>query len=764
MKKPKISTIELVFVLIAASTLFMITVHQMSTSGVLPGNDPSVHLAKAKKIIIDEKLSYSEISWYPPFFHTIVAIIQIFAGTTDAMAAAFILKMLIATVNVLLMLSTYLLARKFFGTGTAVASSVFTIMSVPLFEMIFWGGYANFMGLAYIAFIFYIMNKDLGIKVKTFLLFSGTFTLILIHQLTAFVFVLMFVPVFLISSIGSKRKFITFLAVIVGGGLGLLAWYARIIIDYMDIIVEYIFYTVGENYYIISAVTFEALNKNLGITLFITAAGIPLIFIAKKKQTAIRDVVLIIFWLAVPFLLAESYLFGVNLPYDRFVYFFATPITILCGVATYFGISTIPAFIQSKLVPRVTKNLKKINALKIIVIAIICALFAIQASTFLQRIETYPQFYERAPISSYNSGLWVNQHSGTDGTVITPRSPGSWFYIFSDIRTIQETDPLSSRSVVAESVLYSFYEIQKGQTITREFDSVSPSAGQEIHVLRFNLWTKVVSIPNEEVNFIYVDPLGEWIKIPLSESVETIYWTQNSTDKAQVITEYAHKLFTITKTVTVSNSSNLIDINWHVQTHQDLESVKLVVANYLNPALDFKEALIPRVLEWQNPWDNATNINTQEGWAVVEGSDILHENVTAALDAQNGVIAAFEFNETPDWTILGALEDWSIDALRVRYELGYLNEWNSGEASYSVFVHSFDTKEAERWTISELEQQLDTKTKVTPYGRDFLTYIEKYNIKFVAIDTQQVVSNIKATPALDKIYDNGRATVYTTKK
>ena len=135
MKKLKLSTIELVFVLIAACTLFIITFYQLSTSGFLPGNDPSVHLLRSRQIIFDQKISYSEIAWYPPFFQTIVAMIQIFAGTLDPMAAAFILKILIASFNILLMLSTYLLARKFFGIETAVFSTVFTIISVPLFEM-----------------------------------------------------------------------------------------------------------------------------------------------------------------------------------------------------------------------------------------------------------------------------------------------------------------------------------------------------------------------------------------------------------------------------------------------------------------------------------------------------------------------------------------------------------------------------------------------------------------------------------------------------
>jgi len=106
LQKAKLSTIELFFVLIAVSTLFVVTVHQLSTAGVLPGNDPAVHLGKAKRIVMDEMVSYSEVAWYPPLFHTIVAMLQIFAGTLDVMASAFILKMLIATFNVLILLST----------------------------------------------------------------------------------------------------------------------------------------------------------------------------------------------------------------------------------------------------------------------------------------------------------------------------------------------------------------------------------------------------------------------------------------------------------------------------------------------------------------------------------------------------------------------------------------------------------------------------------------------------------------------------------
>jgi len=764
-QKLRLPTIELVFVLIAISTLFVVTVHQMSTDGVLPGNDPAVHLGKAKTIVVNKRVSYSEVAWYPPLFHTILAMLQIFAGTLDVMVAAFILKMLIATLNVLILLSMYLLSRKLFGTGVAVASAVFTILSVPLFEMIFWGGYANFLGLAYIAFIFYILNKDFGVSVKTFLLFLGTFTIVLSHQLATFVFVLMFVPAFLVSTIGSKRKFIVFLAVIVGGGLALLAWYARMLIEYADIVIEHIFFAMEENVYHIPAVSLDALIKNFGASLFLALAGIPLTFILVKKKKALKSSILIIFWVAVPFLLSQSFLFGLYLPYHRFIYFFAMPITILAGVTVY-SIAKLLAYIESKLIPKITKKPKILNTAKIFTMALlIFSLFFIQAFVFLQRIESYPQYYERASIASYNSGIWVKQHSVPDGTVIVPRSPGSWFYIFSDHYTMEETDPLYSRNAVAEAVLYSFYEMENSRTLTREYDLESSSSGQSIYVSVYNIWTKALSIPNNHVKVIYVNSLGGWVTVSLSETVENIYWMQNSTDEAQLVSEYIHEVFTVEKVVTFSSNSSVINVEWKIEAHQNLASAKLAVSNYMEPSLDYKEALVPGVLEWQNPWDNASYVNAFGDWAVVEGSsDILDKNLVAILDAQNGVLAAFEFDDLPDWFTLGALDNRFIDALRLRYELGDLAEGENREISFSILVYAFEFDEIERWTESALKQQFNSKTNLPVQERDFRAYIEEYNIKFVVVDTQQVLSNNKASPALDRVYDNGRSIVYTTKR
>ncbi len=758
-------TLEQVFILFAVFTIFVVTVHQMSTDGVLPGNDPAVHLGKAKTIVMDEQVTYSEVAWYPPLFHAILAMLQIFAGTLDVMVAAFILKLIIATLNVLILLSTYLLCRKFFGKGVAVASVVFTILSVPLFEMIFWGGYANFLGLAYIAFIFYIMNREFAVSVKTFLLFLGTFTLVMGHQLSTFVFVLMFFPAFLVSTIGSRRKFIIFFAVVVGGGLALLAWYARIFIEYANIVIEHIFFMMEENVYHIPAVGYNALLKNLGPSLFLALAGIPLTFILLKKKKALKSSILIIFWVAVPFLLAQSHIFGLYLPFHRFIYFFATPIAILSGMVVYYSLATVHNFIESKLIPEITKKRSWLNSAKIFALAIGFTLIFTQAFIFIQRVESYPQFYERASIPSYKSGIWVKQHSVPDGTVVVPRSPGSWFYIFSDHYTMEETDPVYSRNAVAEAVLYSFYEMENTRSLTREYALESSTSGQEIFVSRYNIWTRALKIPNNYVSVIYAEPFSGDLVVPLSETTQRLYWTKKTADESQMIAEYIHELFTVRKVVTFSSQSSVIRMDWKIEAHEDLPIAKLSIVNFMEPSLDYKEALVPGILEWQNPWDNPSFVNAYEDWAVVEGSsDALTEGIVAVLDTKNGILTALEFDNRPDWFVLGALDNLFVDALRLRFELGDLAEGDERQISFSILVHAFEFDDAEHWTVSELKQQFDLQENLPVYERDFQTYIKDYNIKLVVVDTQQVLSNDPVSPALDRIYDNGRSVVYTTKR
>ena len=143
---------------------------------------------------------------------------------------------------------------------------------------------------------------------------------------------------------------------------------------------------------------------------------------------------------------------------------------------------------------------------------------------------------------------------------------------------------------------------------------------------------------------------------------------------------------------------------------------------------------------------------------------MLNDTTVAIIDEKNGILAVIELKELPNWFIFGALNNRLIDALRLRYELGDLAEGEKTQVSFSVLSVAFEDETIEKGSAEDMKQLLNANMNLLIQVRDFNTYIEEYDIKFVAVDTQKVVSNIVATPALDRIYDNGRATIYTTKR
>ena len=127
-------------------------------------------------------------------------------------------------------------------------------------------------------------------------------------------------------------------------------------------------------------------------------------------------------------------------------------------------------------------------------------------------------------------------------------------------------------------------------------------------------------------------------------------------------------------------------------------------------------------------------------------------------------MTVFEFDDYPPTNFrLGALNNRVIDALRLHYEFGDLVEGEKVHISYSALTYAFESDDDnKRKTVEEVKELLKTENDFPIQTRDYLRYIEEDDIKFVAIDTQQVLSNIEATPALDKIYDNGRSIIYIT--
>ncbi len=778
MPKSRLLSAELVFIVVAASALFFFTVYQMSIDGIIPGNDPAVHLEVAKNIVTTKVVDYSEIFWYPPLFHTFLAALLLFTGTVDVVIASLILKFVVATISVLLFLATYVLCRRLLGTGIALASSLFAFLSVPLFKMTFWGGYPNYLSIAFIVLICYIINTNWASSIKTFLLFLISFSLVLTHQLSALVLFIAFVPAFFISTIISKRKFFAFFAILVGGALAVLAWYAEPILRNSSVFIYHVFFQAKENVLDISSVTFDSLVNNFGLTLILAVAGIPLTFILLKKRKALSVYPLLFLWLAIPFFLSQSFIFGLYLPYERFIYYLATPMAIFAG-ATVYGIIKLPTVIKSKLSSKTGKILKTLNIVKIITFVMLFGLFFSQSFLSLQNIQGFPQFYKTLGTASYDACKWFGQYSTSDNSsVVVSQKPGAWLHLISDHMTIEEKwSPVLGRNAVAETVLYLFYEMDNSRSLTREYVSGGSLSGQALCLSIYNVWEKVLSIFDSNVYVTFTDNTGKDIAVSLSETTKKTYWTQKSADNMQLVSEYSNTLFALEKAVSIRSESPLVDLNWKFTPHQNLTNAKLKISSYTEPSFDFTEEFIPGVLiwqnekkipiipYWQNPWDKPSSINMTGNWALAEyPSNSLIDNFAAILDSENGVLLVFQFANIPEWLEVGAQGNRFIDSLRVGYQFGDLGKNESREVSFSILTYSSEPKQSEPPTEADLKQLLRSTVNLNIQERDFLTYIKEYSVEFVVFDSEPPFSDIQLFPTLDKIYDNGKFVIYSVRQ
>jgi hypothetical protein len=650
-----------------------------------------------------------------------------------------------------------------------VASAVLTVVSVPLVEMVFWGGYANFMGLAYIAFIFYVILKDLHDIKQMLLLFVVAFTIVMSHQLATFVFVLLFVPIFLINILsGSKRKTLVYLAVVVGGGLAILAWYAQMVIEYSSMIIEHLFFAMTENIYVIPEVQIETMIRDkFGATLVLALLAIPVtVFWLKKKQN-LKATILLFSWFAIPFVLSQSYLFGLYLPYDRFIYFFATPVVILTAILA-FSLTKTPPIVE-RFVPKIKNKQTVVRATKVLSLILIASLFVVQAQYFLERTEVFPEYYEWATPQSYSTGLWIQEHSPLEGNIVSSRRPGSWLNVLSYHHTIEETNPLYSRNTIAESVVYGFYEAENGKTLLREYKQVPADAGQEIHLQLNNLWKSGISLPNDGVSLTYVDASASLVTVPLNSTEINVYWKTQTETEAQLVTEYKHEQFTATKVATLLSSSSVVNVHWSIQSHESLSNVQFSVTHTFDPLFNFTEGLAPGILEWQNTFDEATTVHPSGVWGLVETSySNLEGNTIAYFAPEDDALAVVDFDDQADWLIFGVLDTMFMDILRARYDLGNVNVGQTQEVSYSVLLCSTEGTDVKQVKASDLMQQYDPKLDSTVQTLDFPTYIEEYDIRFVVVDTEKLPEQLfqvaEPTPDLDRIYDNGRTVTYKTNR
>jgi asparagine N-glycosylation enzyme membrane subunit Stt3 len=729
----------------------------LSMNGMVLGNDPAVHLQRAQSLLSTGIIPISDIAWTPPLFHIVLAAFITFTGATSVGQTIFLVKSVAALVNWLLIFAVYLIGAKFFSRKIGFLASFLLFLSFPLYELNFWGGYTTVLSLGFLCMLFLYLSSEKKSLGATFIIFIFTFSLVLTHQLTTFLALFIFPPFILVMLVKYKGRYPrAWVAALLGGVIAFAVYYLLPILPYLGSLIDIVFFQLKEMVYQIPSVYPQAFMVNFGFIIFLAFSGLVIAFFKLRARKSLSVYLLLSLAFFVPLFFSQSYLLGFYLPFQRFVYYLLPTIAVFGAVAFSFALDRFSVFYSKY------KNKWKNPRLKIVaatVVVLICALLLFRAGVVYGKIMESSVFYSTSDIKGFDAGTWLKTNYPGPATVVVTEVPGSWFAMFSGKSIIAQTDPIVERNVIATSVLDLSYEFEHPLTIIRAYESKG-AISDEDYVSLNSVWQRV-TYSSADGDFLNYTVNGVSHSSNLSNFRREIIFEDQGYPKKLVI-KYSNNDVALTQTILVQNDSYPLDVSWTVTSlKNEITDVAFQISSHFDLFFSFKEAYLPGLLDWDNPWTRPSEVNGNE-WAVIDFSrTTLTDNFIGFYDDKNAVAFAIKFAELPDWGNIGALTSRQIDALRFQYNFDKISANNSASFAYQTLTFSHSSF-AEMKNLSELKGLFDFKPAAAfeVQSRDYHDSIRENNIDFIVYDKNQLDTKLVRAKILELVYSNDRYVIF----
>jgi hypothetical protein len=750
--------IEVAFITIFSVLILAIFYTVISMNGVVLGNDPAVHLEKAKIFLDTGKIPLVNLGWTPPLYEIVLAMFISLSGASDIGQLIFMVKVLTVIVNWLMFMAVYLMGSRFFTKKVGAVAAVLLLMCFPIFELNQWGGQTTVLGIAFLLLL--LLYLPLSIEKFGYLLvtFFVAFSVVLSHQLATFLAVLILPPILIYLLIKSRGAYLKVLiALIVGGGIAFFLYYFQAMIGYVDIIIEHLFFSQKTYAYQIGAASLNSFIVNFGFILILCLGGF---FLAVKILRASKQMafyIVLFFSFLVPFVLSESNVFGLYLPFQWFIYYLTPPMAVLAAVTVVFLAQKAPDFYAKH---RVSFRKNWVKGVTIFLIVLVSLMVVVRADTVYGKIIEASIFYSTTDVKAFDAGIWLRDNYAYNATVVATEIPGFWFQEFSDKNVIAQTNPIIERNTIAEAVLSLSYELEHPQTLVKAYEAKG-DISDENYVSLNNVWNRV-AFSSANGNFLSFTQSGiDYKHLPLRNLSKQIIFEEQSTPK-KIEFIYSNENISLTQTVLVQNDSYPLTVSWALTPlKSEVTNVTLYLSTFFDLQFRFDKAQIPQLLDWVNPWDAPQPIRTVgPDWAVASFGNVnLKDNYLGVYDDTNDLAFAFKFNDLPEWGNIGALANRQIDAVRFQYQFSDLNINQTDSRSYQVLTlskNSFSTLQPD--TLQELFSFKPAQFTVA--SRDFSDYIRENKIGFIVYDRNKLDTQMVHSKLLQLIYSNDRYAIF----
>ncbi len=747
---------ELSFAIVFSTVVLVAFYALTSMNGVVLGNDPAVHLERAQLFLETGQIPLANIGWTPPLYQILLAVLIPFTGAASLPQMIFLVKATAAVISWLLIFSVYLFGARFFNRRVGAVASVLMLLSFPMFEINQWGGYTSVLGIAFVVLL--LLYLPLSVKSIGYLLVATitAFSIVLSHQLATFVSALIVAPVILILLVKTRGRYLKGLvALVLGGGIAFFLYYYQAVVPYLGGILEHVFFAQRTTVYQIPAVSLNAFVVNFGFIFFACLIGVFVTFISMRRRKQLIPWFILFLSLVVPFILAESYVFGLFLPFQWFVYYLIPPLAIFAAAFLVFALDRVTVFYR-----KYSRKWQKIRLQAIVVLlaVLVAGLFFVRMETVYGKITEAGAYYSRSDIKSYDAGTWLNEHFPGDANTVVTEVPGTWFQVFSGKNVTAATDPVVERNLMAESVLNLAYELESPQTLVNGYEAKGDLT-DETYVDINDIWNRV-AFSSASGDFIsYNDKDGTYKETQLSNLTRTTGFDGSSPPK--LTTNYTDSAIRITEVIAFENDSYPIRSDWSLSARNgEVTNVTLYLTESFDLATHFDKAFMPGLLNWQNPWDNPTETSGTT-WATKEFSPAtLADGYLGMYDEVRAITFGLKFDALPEWGNVGALANKQIDAIRFQYGFDRIRPGNSESFGYQIVTFS-KSSNSNSEAFPDVKGLFAAKVSIFEVkSRSYWDYIRENDVKFIVYDKNQLDTKMVYSKLLELIYSNDRYVIF----
>ncbi len=746
----KEKTLEIIFTTIFSILILTLLFALLSMNGLILGNDPAAHIERTEMFLATGRIPLGDIAWYPPLYHILLATFMAFTGSTSIEQMLFLLKLVTALINWLVVFSVYLIGAKFFGRKTGVLASSLILLCFPLYEVNFWGGYTTLLSLAFMIMLILYLSLERMDFTHALITFMLAFFVVLSHQLTAFLTFIILLPLILFKLVKSKGRLPKlWIPAIFGGLIAFFLYYFQAILPHFDILITHVFFQAKGFLYQVPYVTLQAYVENFGFVLFLAFIGIFLSFFICKKEKKMNFYVLLSSSFFIPFILSQSYLFGLHWSFQRFIYYLLPALTVFAAVAFSFVITLFFNLYDKSKIWR--KRLMKVISVSILLLVVLMFLFRFQ--TVSSKVNESAYFYSTCDVDGYTAALWLKDNFPDAATTVATEKPGSWFGVYSGKPVIAETNPIvePQPSIVATSILDLSYEVEHPLTLIRAYEAKGDISDENCISIN-SVWRRVSYLAKEGV-FVSFRENNNIHYFDLSDLSREIVLHKNP---YRLMIKYFNDDIFLTESISLRNDSYPVSVDWALSSlRTEINDVTVYISNFFDLFFSFEKAYVPGSLDWVNPWSNPSSTHDNE-WAVVNFTrEALIDNYIGVYDEKNEVAFALKFADLPEWGNIGVLASRQIDAVRFQYQFDKVGFNQTIDFTYQVVCFS-KSSFPEMTKMEELRSMFDFRSSsaFNVTARNYLDYMRENKVEFLVYDKNRFDSKLLESNILQLVYSN----------